>query len=91
LSARLTGKREEAYAVEWSSHKPVRMGYEEELVWIDDFPEIKAAAEHARHGKLKVSQSTDLSFDIAAEAARAAKIDAGWLSTFEFIVEAEFE
>jgi hypothetical protein len=67
------------------------MDGEDELVWIDDFPEIKAAAEHARHGKMKVSQSTDLSFDIEASAAKVAKIDSGWLSTFEFIVEAEFE
>lgn len=90
FSARISGKKEEAYAVEWSSHRPVRMAHDGPLIWIDDFPEIKAAAEKARHGRMKVSQSADLTFDIEAQAAKVAKIDSGWLSTFEFVVEAEF-
>jgi hypothetical protein len=57
---------------------------------MDDFPEIKAAAKSARHGKFVATQTWDMSFGISVNAAKLASISADWLSNFQFIVEAEY-
>jgi hypothetical protein len=88
--ARLGFQSDQSVTLEQKSHRPKRIRSREPYVWIDDFPEIKAAAKSARHGKFVATQSADMSFGLTAPAAKVANISAEWLTTFQFIVEAEY-
>ena len=90
ILARLGVKADQSITLEQKSHKPKRVRSSEPYVWIDDFPELKAAAKSARHGQFVATQLSDLSFGLSLPAAKFANISADWLSSFQFIVEAEY-
>ena len=90
IMARLGMKGDQSITLEQQSRQPKRVRSNEPYVWIDEFPQIKAAAQSARHGAFIATQSWDMSFGLSVQTAKLASISSDWISSFQFIVEAEY-
>ncbi|WP_242416493.1 hypothetical protein [Sphingomonas panni] len=77
-------------ALAWSTETPSVPEGSARSVFVDQYPDVVAAARAARNGSFEASQLRSFDFGISAKAAKQAGIDAAWLSQYEIRIEASY-
>lgn len=78
------------HSVDLKYDHPIIVPVSTSLFWLRSFPEIEAAFNGARSGRIERNVSVDTTFGLSASLAKVAGIDMSWLGKQRFEIEAEF-
>lgn len=78
------------HSVSLNYDHPIIVPVSTSLFWLRSFPEIEAAFNGARSGRIERNVSIDTTFGLSASLAKMAGIDVNWLGKQRFEIEAEF-